>query len=86
MRVARKFINTTKEFIILNIENEKIYVTKYHTIYTNRGLIKAEELELSDKLYNINNEEVNIDSIEIEKLNEDTNVYNFEVEKNHKET
>ena len=83
MKVVRTFINKTAEFLILIIGNEKIYVTKSHILYTTRGLIKAGELLLSDKLYDINNKEIDIDSIEVERQNEIVKTYNFEVEKNH---
>ena len=70
---------------IVTVNGEVIESTETHDFYTvNKGWIDAKDLDVGDVLLNSDNEEIFVESIEIDEFDGNlTTVYNFEVEDNH---
>lgn len=79
-RVSKVFVHPdTKEYITIN---DVLEVTCNHEIYNGTEWVKAGELRLSDKILDINNNHVEVVSIDFNN-NQAVTTYNFEVESEH---
>jgi organic radical activating enzyme len=96
-KIVKTYVNPAYEIIKISFMDKFIYCTKNHPFYVNGEWIKAEDLDSSDKLLNIHNEQISINKIELlscddnrlngyrggKKKDGPVKVYNLEIEDTH---
>ena len=89
MKVAAKtvvetYVRTDPKLYHIVISGEEFITTETHPFYVQqKGFVKAGELNVGDKLLDINGKTLVIEEITIEITEEPTTVYNFQVEDFH---
>jgi len=82
--VTDVYVTESTEVFELDLGDEKITTTRGHLFeVSNKGWLKADELEINDTLINVEGELVTIKNIVIKELEESVKTYNLNVENYH---